>query len=52
MTIPTFSQHSWKQEVQLADMKQGPSRKPVEGYVFNGGKRKFDDKVDKKKSYE
>jgi len=53
MTVqaPTFKSHTFRQEVLIAD---GPNadKKPVIGYEFNNGKRKFQDKVDKTKSYE
>lgn len=49
--IPTFTSHTFKQEVQIAEGPNAP-KKPVIGYQFNGGKRQFYDKVDKNRSYD
>ncbi|MDD5084195.1 MAG: hypothetical protein PHT88_04710 [Candidatus Moranbacteria bacterium] len=49
--LPRFQSHTFKQECQIADGPQ-PFAKPVVGYEFNGGKRKFDDKVSKTKRYD
>jgi hypothetical protein len=48
--VPVFRSHTWAQECQIAEGSHIP--KPVPGYVFNNGKRKFDDQVTKKKSYD
>lgn len=58
MTAPTFKQRSWSQEVSIAENKDKDidypeliNDKRIIGYEFSNG-RKFDDKVEKNKSYE
>ena len=49
---PVFRTHTFKQECQIVDRDFGTTQQVAIGYEFNGGKRKFQDKVDKKKSYD
>ena len=49
---PTFKSHTFKQECEIADREFNSPDKTAIGYYFNGGKRKFRDKVDKTKKYD
>jgi hypothetical protein len=49
---PIFRQHTFKQECSIAEMQENKLPAPIVGYEFNDGKRKFLDKVDRKKSYD
>jgi hypothetical protein len=48
--MTTTRTRSWDTEVLIADKQY--NKKKETGYVFNDGKRKFDDKVSKNKSYD
>ena len=45
-------QRTFNEEIAIAEGNRPALKNPVEGYVFNNGKRKFQDKVEKNGKYD